>query len=49
MTLKNSYKIRKDLEDPDEDRDPWLFQESPWLANMYNRLVERRSDRVRVR
>jgi hypothetical protein len=43
MTLKNSYPKKKDLEDPDEQGDPWLFQENPWLANVYNTLIERRN------
>ena len=45
MTLQNSYRKKRDLEDPDEQGDPWLFQENPWLANVYNTLIERRSGR----
>lgn len=43
--MKNSLRIRKDLEDPDERGDPWLFQENPWLVNVYNTLIERRNTR----
>jgi hypothetical protein len=42
MILENPYRVRNDLEDPDEREDPWLFRGNPRLINVYSGLIERR-------
>ncbi|OPX72201.1 MAG: hypothetical protein A4E39_01640 [Methanoregulaceae archaeon PtaB.Bin152] len=46
MILQHSYLIRKDLEDPDDQIDPWQSTPNPWVAEVYETLFMRRRDRM---
>ncbi len=46
MSYNAWTEIVGDLEDPEEQQDPWQATRDPWVANVYQALFSRRQDRA---